>query len=379
MKSYQLAISTGFGLEAVTKREIGALLGAEHCPARQGLIRLSGTDREIAMCNLWLRTAERVYIVAGEEEGIDTFDKLFAFVHEIDWGLYLPQNANIHVLGKSVDSTLFGVSACQSIAKKAIVVKMMETYHTREVTEDGAQYDITVDLYKDKCTILIDTSGKGLHRRGYRTLVGEAAIKETMAAALILLSVWNPSKPLIDPFCGSGTIPIEAALIGRNIAPGLNRSFAFENWTGFDVDMDELRGQARAAINDAPLTISGFDIDPEAIKLCRYHAKAAGVEDCIHFQCMDMREVSSRYYYGVIVTNPPYGERLLDDKQVDRLMRDFGKVYAALNEWSLYLISSYPFLERAIGKQADKTRKLYNGKLQCRLYQFMGAKPPKKE
>ncbi len=379
MKSYQLAISTGFGLEAVTKREIGALLGAEHCPARQGLIRLSGTDREIALCNLWLRTAERVYIVAGEEEGIDTFDKLFTFVHEIDWGLYLPQNANIHVLGKSVDSTLFGVSACQSIAKKAIVVKMMETYHTREVTEDGAQYDITVDLYKDKCTILIDTSGKGLHRRGYRTLVGEAAIKETMAAALILLSVWNQSKPLIDPFCGSGTIPIEAALIGRNIAPGLNRSFAFEHWTGFDVDMDELRGQARAAINDAPLTISGFDIDPEAIKLCRYHAKAAGVEDCIHFQCMDMREVSSRYSYGVIVTNPPYGERLLDDKQVDRLMRDFGKVCAALNEWSLYLISSYPFLERAIGKQADKTRKLYNGKLQCRLYQFMGAKPPKKE
>ena len=379
MKSYQLAISTGFGLEAVTKREIGALLGAEHCPARQGLIRLSGTDREIALCNLWLRTAERVYIVAGERDGIDTFDKLFAFVHEIDWGLYLPQNANIHVLGKSVDSTLFGVSACQSIAQKAIVVKMMETYHTREVTEDGAQYDITVDLYKDKCTILIDTSGKGLHRRGYRTLVGEAAIKETMAAALILLSVWNPSKPLIDPFCGSGTIPIEAALIGRNIAPGLNRSFAFEHWTGFDVDMDELRGQARAAINDTPLTISGFDIDPEAIKLCRYHAKAAGVEDCIHFQCMDMREVSSRYSYGVIVTNPPYGERLLDDKQVDRLMRYFGKVYAALNEWSLYLISSYPFLERAIGKQADKTRKLYNGKLQCRLYQFMGAKPPKKE
>ena len=378
MNAYQIAISTGFGLEAVTKREVSALLGVEHCPALQGILRLQATPNEIAKCNLWLRTAERVYIVVGEAE-IKTFDELFDFVSTLPWAQYLPQDANIHVLGKSVDSTLYGVSACQSIAKKAIVVALQKAYRTKELPESGVQYDITVDLYHDHCTILIDTSGKGLHRRGYRTLVGEAALKETMAAALILLSVWNPTKPLIDPFCGSGTIPIEAALIGRNIAPGLNRSFAFEDWEWFDSGIDKLKEEAKAAIRDVPLSISGFDIDPEAIKLCRYHAKQAGVEEDIHFQCMDMREVSSRHPYGVIVTNPPYGERLLDDKQVDKLMRDFAQVYRALPDWSLYLISSYAFLERAMGRSADKTRKLYNGKLQCRLYQYMGARPPKKE
>ncbi|MBO4534623.1 MAG: hypothetical protein J5755_01645, partial [Clostridia bacterium] len=205
MDRYSIAISTGFGLEAVTKREVAALLGVEHCPALQGMLRLDATAREIARCNLWLRTAERVYIVVGEHENVKTFDELFDFVSTLPWADYLPQDANIHVLGKSVDSTLYGVSACQSIAKKAIVVAMQKAYRTKELPESGVRYDITVDLYRDHCSILLDTSGKGLHRRGYRTLVGEAALKETMAAGLILLSVWNPSKPLIDPFCGSGT------------------------------------------------------------------------------------------------------------------------------------------------------------------------------
>ncbi len=379
MQKYTIGITVGFGFEAVAQRELRRLLGVEHAPADNGMITFEGGQYEVAMCNMWLRTAERVWLVVGRQNHVADFDALFDAVCDMPWEDYLPKDAKVHVHGKSAASVLYGVPACQSITKKAIVVRMQRAYHVRELPESGTEYHITVRLFKDDLTLAIDTSGIGLHKRGYRDLVGEAAIKETMAAGLLLLSVWNKSKPLVDPFCGSGTIPIEAALLARNVAPGLKRTHAFETWPNFDQAISRsVRESAQNAIdNSTELRISGFDIDENAIKLCRRHAKAAGVEADIHFQCMDMRDMKSRYPYGVIVTNPPYGERLLDDKQVDILMRDFYKVYAALPDWSMYVITAFPFLETSFGHKADKNRKLFNGKIQCRLYQYMGKKPPK--
>lgn len=377
---YKIAISTGFGLEAVLKRELYQELGVKDAPANGGMVRIEGDEETVARCNLYLRTAERVYIVPAEGE-VTTFDQLFVLVSSVRWADLLPQNARIIVNGKSVASTLFGVSACQSITKKAIVVSLQRAYRVEQLPETGPTYQITVSLLKDYATILVDTSGTGLHKRGYRELVGEAAIKETMAAGLLLLSIWNKDKPLIDPFCGSGTIPIEAALIARRIAPGLYRNFAFESWPQFAPSlMDDLRKEAEGRIDrTSTLHIAGFDIDPNAIKLCRHHAKRAGVESDVHFQCMDMRQVSSHTPYGVIVTNPPYGERLLTEKEVGKLMQDFSAVFRALPKWSCYVITAFAFMERYFGRKADKNRKLYNGKLECRYYQFMGEKPPKKE
>lgn len=353
-------------------------MGVEKAPSQNGMLLFDGSEADVAKANICLRTAERVYIVVGRKVA-ETFDDLFEATLALPWENYLPKDANIHIKGKSVDSTLYGVSACQSIVKKAIVVRLQKAYRTHTLSENGAEYAITISLFKNTASWLLDTSGTGLHKRGYRTLVGEAAIKETMAAALLDLSVWNKNKPFIDPFCGSGTFAIEAALMARNIAPGSMRTFAFENWSNFDPTFaKEVRMQAlEEQDKSTPLRISGFDIDDKAISLCRYHAKRAGVEKDIHFQTMDMRQVKSNHPYGVIVTNPPYGERLMDDKSVEILMRDLYKMYMELPDWSLYLITAFPFLEQAFGKKADKNRKLYNGKLQCRLYQYMGAKPPK--
>ena len=378
MQRYTIGVTTDFGLEAVTQRELRDVLGIAKAPADNGMLTFEGTAEDIVRCNMYLRTAERVFVVVGAKENVTTFDDLFDFVESLPWAAYLPEDARVHVHGKSAQSVLYGVPACQSITKKAIVVALKKAYHTPVIEESGVEYDVTVRLTKDKALLLIDTSGVGLHKRGYRNLVGEAAIKETMAAGLLLLSVWNPQKPLVDPFCGSGTIPIEAALMARNVAPGLRRTHACDSWTGFDSISRTVREEAQARIRQGgDLRIAGFDVDPAAVKLSRTHAANAGVADDVHFQCMDMREVRSSHPYGVIVTNPPYGERLLDDRQVDTLMRDFWQVYVALPDWSLYLISAYPFLEQAFGRKADKNRKMYNGKIQCRLYQYMGKKPPK--
>lgn len=378
MQTYTIGITTCFGMEAVTQRELRDLLGVQHAPADNGMLTFAGSAMDVARCNMWLRTAERVYLVVGDVPNVTTFDDLFDAVASLPWAQYLPADANIHVHGKSSQSVLYGVPACQSIAKKAIVVAMQRDLHVRTLPETGLEYNVTVRLHKDRLLLLLDTSGVGLHKRGYRTLVGEAAIKETLAADLIDLSVWNKDKPFIDPFCGSGTFAIEAAMMALNIAPGLGRRHTYEDWPEWTRIAEEVRHGAEAAKQPtADLRIAGFDIDPEAIRLCRRHAQAAGVADVIHWQCMDMREVSSRYPYGVIVTNPPYGERLLDDKQVEVLMRDFYRVYTALPDWSLYLITAYPFLESAFGRKADKNRKIFNGKIQCRLYQYMGAKPKK--
>lgn len=376
--NFYLCASTAFGIEAVTKRELFAL-GIDDALGKNGMLYFKGTQNDIARCNMFLRSAERVFILIGSFP-CASFDELFEGVNNINWADYLPQDAKIIVNGKCVNSVLYGVSACQSIAKKAIVVKMKKSYNTPTVPESGNEYRINFAIVNDIAEITIDTSGKGLHKRGYRDLVGDAAIKETLAAAIILLSVWNPERAFIDPFCGSGTFPIEAALIGHNIAPGINRSFAYDAWDNFDTKIKkEVREEAKdKEKRDASLRISGVDIDGAAIKLALHHAERAGVKQSIHFQKDDMRNISSRYKYGVIATNPPYGERLMAEKEVASLMKDFSKTFNSLDDWSLYLITSFGEFERYFGKRADKNRKLYNGKLQCRLYQYLGAKPPKK-
>ena len=258
---YTIGITTGFGLEAVTQRELRDLLGVDKAPADNGMLTFAGDQKAVAMSNMWLRTAERVYLVVGAREKVTTFDDLFDFVTALPWADYLPADANIHVHGKSAQSVLYGVPACQSITKKAIVVALKKAYHVKELPESGVEYDVTIRLIKDKALLLIDTSGVGLHKRGYRTLVGEAAIKETMAAGLLQLSVWNKNKPLIDPFCGSGTIPIEAALMARNIAPGLKRTHAYEAWPNFNQSIAKaVREEAEAKVDrSGELRIAGFD------------------------------------------------------------------------------------------------------------------------
>lgn len=375
---FRVAVTSASGIEAVTKREL-VRLGIPDAPAENGLIVFDGSLKDAARSNLFLRTADRVYLVLREFEARD-FNALFDGVSEVVWEDMFPRDAKINVQAKSENSALFALSTIQSIVKKAICVRLMKKYRVMSLTEDGVPMRVKITVLNDKVTILLDTSGEPLHKRGYRDLVGEAPLKETLAAALILLSVWNPDRALIDPFCGSGTIPVEAARIGLNIASGRDRAFAFEEWAFFPKDITK---EARQECLDTQtlekkLRISGFDIDENAVGLARRHAERAGVADAVHLQTCDMREVKSRYRYGVAVTNPPYGERLLNEREALNLYKDFGKWFRSLQDWSLYAITSLDGFERAFGAKADKNRKLYNGKLKCRLYQYLGKKPETK-
>lgn len=375
---FRVAVTSASGIEAVTKREL-VRLGIPDAPAENGLIVFDGSLKDAARSNLFLRTADRVYLVLREFEARD-FNALFDGVSEVVWEDMFPRDAKINVQAKSENSALFALSTIQSIVKKAICVRLMKKYRVMSLTEDGVPMRVKITVLNDKVTVLLDTSGEPLHKRGYRDLVGEAPLKETLAAALILLSVWNPDRALIDPFCGSGTIPVEAARIGLNIASGRDRAFAFEEWAFFPKDIIK---EARQECLDTQtlekkLRISGFDIDENAVGLARRHAERAGVADAVHLQTCDMREVKSRYRYGVAVTNPPYGERLLNEREALNLYKDFGKWFRSLQDWSLYAITSLDGFERAFGAKADKNRKLYNGKLKCRLYQYLGKKPETK-
>lgn len=375
---FRVAVTSASGVEAVTKREL-VRLGIPVAPAENGLIVFDGSLKDAARSNLFLRTADRVYLVLHEFEARD-FNALFDGVSEVVWEDMFPRDAKINVQAKSENSALFALSTIQSIVKKAICVRLMKKYRVMSLTEDGVAMRVKITVLNDKVTVLLDTSGEPLHKRGYRDLVGEAPLKETLAAALILLSVWNPDRALIDPFCGSGTIPVEAARIGLNIASGRDRAFAFEEWAFFPKDIiKEARQECLDTQTlDRKLRISGFDIDENAIGLARRHAERAGVADSIHLQTCDMREVKSRYRFGVVVTNPPYGERLLNEREALNLYKDFGKWFKSLQDWSLYAITSLDGFERAFGAKADKNRKLYNGKLKCRLYQYLGKKPETK-
>lgn len=371
----KIEVAVASGIEAVTKREL-LKLGYEPSGANFGRITFDGTYTDVLRANVFLRTANRVRIVLGAFKA-ETFDELFDGISAIDWREILPKDARIVVNAKSHTSKIFALSATQSVVKKAIVNTMTKAYNC-SLEECGAEYDIEVSLVGDVATVTLDTSGEGLHKRGYRTYLGEAPIRETLAAAMIELSVWNPDRPLIDPFCGSGTIPIEAAMIGLDVAPGMNRNFACERFTNAPKVRDIVQKEAEERINrERALKISGFDINPEAIKLALKHANRAGVADKIHFQTMDMRDVSSKLAHGVIITNPPYGERLMSESELKVLYADFGKMTKELDEWCVYAISSYRAFEKYYGKKADKVRKLYNSELECNFYTYLGKAPEK--
>jgi putative N6-adenine-specific DNA methylase len=308
-----------------------------------------------------------------------TFDELFEKTKALPWSDWLPENAAFPVEGKSVKSTLFSVPDCQAIVKKAVVESLKKTYKRDWFEEQGPMYKIEVALLKDVATLTIDTSGPGLHKRGYRGLIGAAPLKETMAAAMILLSRWKPDRILMDPFCGSGTIPIEAALIGQNIAPGMNREFVSESWPTIPKTVwREARAETHdLARYDQKLEIIGTDIDDEILRVARRNAAEAGVEDQIHFQRMDVRDVRTKRKYGYLICNPPYGERLGDWKQISRLYRDMGEVFSALDTWSFYVLTSDEQFEKHFGRTASKKRKLYNGNIKVDYYQFFGPKPPR--
>lgn len=375
----EICVTSASGIEAVTKRELYKIIGKEDLSAINGRIKFEGDESDVAKCNLNLRTGNRVEIVLGGFKA-ETFDDLFEGIKAIPFEQYICRDGKIIVNAKSVQSKLFAYSAIQSVSKKAICERLCKKYGVNELNESGARYKIEVAALKDYVTVTLDTSGDGLHRRGYRGLVGEAPLKETLAAALVELSVWNKSRPLADLFCGTGTIPIEACMIALNIPAGLNRGFDFQNWKCFDKKIfDRAAEEAKANIvTDADLRIGGFDIDDKQLKLARKHAELAGVDKYIHFQRADMRDFSSRFSHGVIISNPPYGERLSDRKEVEKLYRDYGKKVASLDDWCAYTLTPVDDFERLFGKKADKKRKIYNGKIECCYYSHL-APPPKKQ
>lgn len=366
---YKIMVTTTFGIEAITAKELKNL-GYEDLKVENGKIVFEGDEMDVAICNIHLRTAERVFLQMAEFKAT-SFEELFQGTKKVDWGAMIPVDGKMHITGKSVKSTLHSVPDCQSIVKKAVVEKMKEKYNTNWFSEDGPVYKIEVGILKDIVTLAVDTSGVGLHKRGYRENAGAAPLKETLAAALVLISKYNGDELLIDPFCGSGTIPIEAALIAKNIAPGVNRHFVSETWPTFDKEIwDQVREGAKAAINKKEIVIEASDIDGRVLKTARENAKKAGVGDYIHFQKLDMANVSSKKRGGMIITNPPYGERLLDKDEVKQLYTTFSRVYRSLDNWSCYTLTSYEDFQRDFGGKADKNRKLYNGRLQCYYYQY---------
>lgn len=377
MSRLELIATATFAMEAVVARELKAL-GYEDISVGNNQVSFRADEEAIARTNLWLRVADRVKLVMGRFQAT-SFDALFEQTKNLPWEAWLPANACFPVQGKSVKSQLFSVSDCQAIVKKAIVERLKQKYRRQWFAEDGPLFPIEVALLKDVVTLTIDTSGEALHKRGYRQLVSQAPLRETMAAGLISLSFWHSDRPFLDPFCGSGTLPIEAALIGRNIAPGLRRNFAAEQWPRLPRKIwQRARQEAEAAIDwERPLEIMGTDVDGEILKAARQNAKRAGVFDDIHLQQMPVSEVRSSKRYGVMITNPPYGERLSDRKGVVQLYKELAATIEPLNTWSFYILTAFPEFERVFGRVADRRRKLYSGDLLCQYYQFYGPRPPK--
>lgn len=376
-KTFNLVATAAAGLEAVVGREIRDL-GID-CQVENGKVRFQGNVRTIITTNLWLRAADRVKIVVGEFPA-RTFEELFQGVYKLDWENYLPLGAKFPISkAKCVKSKLHNEPSVQAISKKAVVKKLQKVYHRPDgvpLQENGAEFRIEVSILKDKATVMIDTTGASLFKRGYRVEKGGAPIKENMAAAIIELSNWYPDKPLIDPTCGSGTFCIEAAMIGMNIAPGFNRDFAFEEWNWVDADLvQKVRDEAEKKANyDIELDISGFDIDGRMIEIAKKNAEEAGLGDVIKLKQMRLQDLKTDKINGVIISNPPYGERLLDDKAVDILYNEMGQTFAPLKTWSKFILTSDEQFERKYGTQADKKRKLYNGTLRVDLYQFYGER-----
>ena len=376
MTQLRLIAVTAFGLEAVTVRELHDLGYANAKAFGTGRVGFSGGMLDVQRANLWLRSAERVLVEVGRFPAGD-FEQLFEGVRSLAWEEWIGAQARFPVSGRSVRSTLSSVPAVQRATKKAIVERLMERHGTDTLPETGPEYAIEVSLLHDEAALTIDTTGPGLNKRGYRQLVGEAQIRETMAAALVLLSFWRPERQLLDPFCGSGTIPIEAAMIGRNIAPGLRRSFAFEAWAQADGGgWSDLKAEAQAAIGPALETrLIGTDIDSEALSLARHHAARAGVEEDIHWQQRAFEDLRAKGEYGCMVTNPPWGARLGDRAELERLYASFPRVLKGLPTWSYFILTGFPGFERLVGQKANRRRKLYSANLETTYYQFHGPRP----
>lgn len=378
MSELELIATTSFGLEAVARRELEDL-GYKDIVVDNGKVTFKGTLKDIARANLWVRTADRILLKLGEFKA-QTYDDLFEKTKGLAWDKWIPQDGNFIVEGKSVNSKLYSVPDCQSIVERAVVDKLRTRYNVDWFEKTGPKYTIEISLLRDIATLTIDTSGAGLHKRGYRDRAGDAPIKETLAAAMVLLSFWNKDRVLLDPFCGSGTIPIEAAMIGRNIAPGLDREFAAEEWPNIKKEYwQEARREAFEKIdNKTRLQILASDTDRRSILRARDNAANLGLEDDISFFIKDMRDVDLHDEYGVVITNPPYGERIGEREEVHQLYRDFGKKFRKLKTWSIYAITSEEEFEKMYGKPANRRRKLYNGRIKVDYYQYYGPRPPRR-
>lgn len=381
MKTYDLVAPCHFGLEAVTKREIYDL-GYEITRVEDGRVTFAGDAEAICRANIFLRSAERVLLLVGRFHAT-TFEELFEGVRSLPWEEYIPKNGKFWVTkASSIKSKLFSSSDIQSIAKKAMVERMKQSYHLDWFPEDGATYPVRIFLLKDEVVVTLDTSGDSLHKRGYRLMTSRAPLTETLAAALIMLTPWNQDRILVDPFCGSGTFPIEAAMMAAGIAPGMNREFTAEQWTNLierQMWYDTIAEAQEMVNTDIKVDIQGYDIDADVVKAARENAKRAGVDHLIHFQQRAVADLHHPKKYGFIITNPPYGERLEEKADLPELYTQIGQAFAGLDAWSLYMITSYEDAQRYIGRKADKNRKIYNGMLKTYFYQFMGPKPPKRK
>ena len=381
MKIYELIAPCHFGLEAVLKKEIYEL-GYEITKVEDGRVTFEGDAEAICRANIFLRTAERILLKVGQFPA-ETFEELFKGIKKLPWENYIPADGKFWVTkASSIKSKLFSPSDIQSVVKKAIVERMKEHYHLRWFEESGASYPLRIFLMKDEVTAAIDTSGDSLHKRGYRTLASKAPITETLAAALIMLTPWRRERILVDPFCGSGTFPIEAAMMAANIAPGINRSFTAQNWGNLIPQelWQDCFEEARELIDmDISVDIQGYDIDGDIVKAARENARRAGVDHLIHFQQRPLSALSHPKKYGFLISNPPYGERMEEKEALPELYREIGEAIQRLNSWSSYLITAYEEAEHYIGRKADKNRKIYNGMMKTYYYQFLGPKPPKRQ
>ena len=381
MQEMEFIAPCHFGLEAVLKREITDL-GYEIVSVEDGRVTFKGGTEALVRANIFIRTAERIMLKVGSFRAV-TFDELFEGTKALPWEEMIPKDGKFWVTKATTNkSKLFSGSDIQSIVKKAIVDRLKGIYHINWFEENGAEYPIRVFILKDIVTIALDTSGVSLHKRGYRQLVGKAPISETLAAALIMLTPWNKDRILVDPFCGSGTFPIEAAMIGANMAPGMNREFTAENWKNIvpkKVWYEAVTEAEDAILRDVKMNIQGYDLDSGIVKCAMQNAREAGVDEHIHFQQRDMRDLSSPKKYGFIITNPPYGERLEDKADLPKLYKDIGATFDKLDTWSKFIITSYEDAEKYLGRKATKNRKIYNGMIKSYFYQYMGPKPPRRK
>ena len=380
MRRFELIAPCHFGMEAVLKKEI-IDLGYDITEVSDGRVTFYGDEEALCRANVFLRTAERILIKVGSFHA-ETFEELFQGTKSLPWEEYIPVDGKFWVAkAGSVKSKLFSPSDIQSIMKKAMVERLKQVYKISWFTEDGASYPVRVFLLKDEVTVGLDSTGESLHKRGYRRLTAKAPIAENLAAAMIMLSPWNKDRILVDPFCGSGTFPIEAAMMAANMAPGMRRNFTAMTWNNiitkglFQDAVEEARELQNLHIET---DIQGYDMDEKMVSIARENARLAGVDHLIHFQRREVKDLSHAKKYGFIITNPPYGERLEEKKDLPALYKTIGERFAALDSWSMYLITAYEQAEKDIGRKADKNRKIYNGMMKTYIYQFMGPKPPRR-